>query len=355
MNTEYRMEDPYSMNFYPFEVPSNFPVELAMMVAIWVEVLLYGIYTCLFFSSLYIMLTKGKIQARSKKVILAAMILMYMVATFDIALNLYRLLHAFIWSPAHSGPRSYFVNVRRWDHVVNSLNYCIMVWLGDVLVLYRCFIVWDQSYVAIMVPTLFMLLSSATNAAIMFWFAHPPNVSMPLLIAWIDSIYVVNLVQNMLTTGLIVFKILRQHHLSSTAGARCIGSLRLTHIVRILIESALVYTIQLIILIVLHLRRHNAQFIVQYAIIPTIGIVFNLISVRTHMTEPWDAQTTRTDILADLPRWVDDQSSSATEPGETSSDRSIDGVPPNRAGQVGAFAQSESLGRRSACRRLVQS
>lgn len=82
------------------------------------------------------------------------------------------------------------------------------------------------------------------------------------LITWVNVLYLANLAQNILTTGLIVFKILHQHHISSAAGIRSADSrLRLTHVVRILIESALVYTIQLLILIILCLRRHNAQVV----------------------------------------------------------------------------------------------
>lgn len=106
----------------------------------------------------------------------------------------------------------------------------------------------------------------------MFWLTHPFSVSFMGLIAWMNTVYPVNFVQNILTTGLIAFKILFQHRVSTAAGARRAGSrLRLIHVVRILIESAMMYTVQLLALMVLYFRVHNAQFVVQYAIVPTIG------------------------------------------------------------------------------------
>src|SRR4051794_8715820 len=70
------------------------------------------------------------------------------------------------------------------------------------------------------------------------------------------TIYPINLAQNTLTTGLITFKIYQQHRRSSAAGVRAPG-LSLVDIMRIFVESALLYTIECLLLIILSLRKSN--------------------------------------------------------------------------------------------------
>ncbi|KAF9465428.1 hypothetical protein BDZ94DRAFT_1253773 [Collybia nuda] len=334
--------------------PPGFSIELAILVAIWVEVLLYGIYTCLFFESLYIMLKKRKAQTYSGKIFLIAILLMYMVATTHIALSLYRLIQAYVWLQDSVGPASYFFDNKRWDHLAHGIIICTMTWLGDALVIYRCFIIWNQRYIVILLPSLLLIYTIAVNSTIMYWFKNPLAISFVELIPWMNTIYPINFIQNTFTTGLIVFKILHQHRISTAAGARISGShLKLTHILRIVVESAMVYTIELLIAIILYFRQHNAQFILQYAMVPTIGIVFNLIAVRIHMTESETVDTTRTNILTGMSWWADDHLSTTIELDGMPSRRTDDEAPPMQLKQNGAFVQAESLNSYSGHRRSI--
>lgn len=112
----------------------------------------------------------------------------------------------------------------------------------------------------------------AVNTVIMFWAIGPFTDSLVGLSWWTKTVYPVTFAQNILTTGLIVWKILRRHRGLVGAGVRNAGSrLKLTHLVRILIESAMLYTVQLFITIVLNHRGLDAQVVVRCAMVPTIG------------------------------------------------------------------------------------
>ncbi|KAH9476022.1 hypothetical protein JR316_0011591 [Psilocybe cubensis] len=83
--------------------------------------------------------------------------------------------------------------------------------------------------------------------------------------------------------------------------------LDLLGVVRIIIESAMIYTFQLLILIILFPLHHNAQLIVQSAVIPSMGIVFVLIAVRVQFSR------SRTlfgeTVMASMPTWLNEASS----------------------------------------------
>ena len=88
-----------------------------------------------------------------------------------------------------------------------------------------------------------------------------------------ETIYALALVQNTWTTGLIAWRIWRQERASAVIGLHSTTSQSsLIPIVRIVIESAALYVLELIILIILYALNHNAQFVLQEALVPTVGM-----------------------------------------------------------------------------------
>ncbi|KAF8975343.1 hypothetical protein BDQ17DRAFT_272824 [Cyathus striatus] len=80
--------------------------DMACAVAIWVETLLYGMYTCLYFEALYVM-TKKVSKVTSTKIFLGTTVVMHLVATIHIIINCYRLLRAFVLHVEPLGPAAY--------------------------------------------------------------------------------------------------------------------------------------------------------------------------------------------------------------------------------------------------------
>ncbi|KAF9463693.1 hypothetical protein BDZ94DRAFT_1258300 [Collybia nuda] len=325
----------------PFKPPAAFfsSIELLTLVGVWVEVLLYGIYTCLFFESLYIILKKRKTQTFSGKIFLTVVSIMYLVATTHIGLSLYRILGAFIWSQDIVRPGIYLLDVGNWVNFAPVFTFWLMTWLGDALVIYRCFVIWNQNYAIIVLPSILLIFSIAVNAVIMFWILGPFADRFAELMIWIKTVYPITFAQNILTTGLIVFKILRRYRGSTAAGVRNAGSpLRLIHVVRILVESAMLYTVPLFVMIVLNHRGLNAQIIVQCALVPIIGIAINLIAVRIHRTESETLQGIGTDVLAGISRMTDDHSSCETEVDHPPYHHTDEEAPPIRLKRMGSLA-----------------
>lgn len=86
------------------------------------------------------------------------------------------------------------------------------------------------------------------------------------------TLYPLAVAQNVLTTGLIVFKIWQQHRLSASHGIVDRGSpLSLLRILRIIIESAMIYTLQVIVYMILFFCQSPAQIILQNMMIPSLG------------------------------------------------------------------------------------
>jgi hypothetical protein len=79
------------------------------------------------------------------------------------------------------------------------------------------------------------------------------------------------LAQNILTTGLIVYRIWTQHRRTKESGIVGLNTANLLSVIRVVVESAAVYTVVLLLMAVLRAMDHPGRFIVQYAHVPIAG------------------------------------------------------------------------------------
>ncbi len=103
--------------------------------------------------------------------------------------------------------------------------------------------------------------------------------------SWLAAVYPLVLSQNVITTGLLGFKMWTQHRISVTNGVVDASSkLRLGQVFRIVTESAAIYTIQVLVLVILSPLGHYGQFIIQSALVPSIGSVAPFIELQALTT-----------------------------------------------------------------------
>ncbi|KAL0567722.1 hypothetical protein V5O48_014274 [Marasmius crinis-equi] len=264
----------------------NLPLDVAGALAVWFETLVYGIYTCLFFCSFYITLKKGMLHTRPSKIFFIATIVMYINCTAHVGVNLYRLLRGYVYLRETIGPTNYFNDLGRPDNVTHGVLNALMTWMGDSLVIYRCYLVWDNNILVAILPLLLLIVSIVSNCVALYMFTKVPlgTIFGPDLVHWMNTIYATAFAQNALTTSLIAYRIWNQEKASQRAGIRSGGSgSSLIPVARIVIESAAGYMALLLCLIVLYALNHNGQFVMQEASPPAVGIVFCSISVRISM------------------------------------------------------------------------
>jgi len=236
-----------------------------------------------------------------------------MLSTAHICLGLYRMLRAYVWQVEPAA--WYFMNFGLWETVAHNSMLLVMTWLGDGLVIYRCWVVWNYNYWIILFPILLLMFQIGSNIMLLVWFTHFGMAHFNTVLSWMATIYPAVFAQNVITTGLIAFKIWSQHRSSAANGVFDTSSrLSLIRVLRIIVESAAIYTVQLLILLILYPLQSNIQFIVQSAVIPSIGIVFVLIAVRVHFTKSRTTFLHQSTPLGDIPNWFEDANSSRSVP-----------------------------------------
>ncbi|TEB30963.1 hypothetical protein FA13DRAFT_1630145 [Coprinellus micaceus] len=204
-----------------------------------------------------------------------------------------------------------------WDAISNPILMGFQIWVGDALAIYRCYIIWGHNFWVIVVPVLLAAAAVGVNLTLYSWFPKPWT-PYEKLIGVINAGYPLAFAQNVLTTSLIAWKIWRQHCASQQSGLKAANNISLIQVIRIIVESAMVYTLQVFILNVLYFVGHPLQF----------ASVFVLIAIRVHVAKSESRNNTVASSL--IPPWLSDEDPvfvSNPSYGQTDSSASSDNRP----------------------------
>ncbi|RXW18703.1 hypothetical protein EST38_g7153 [Candolleomyces aberdarensis] len=258
----------------PTYVPNDSLEQVCFLTAALVETGVYGVYASLFILNFVYTACRREVRDDTRlasKPFFWALIVMFMLVTFHEFLILFRVIRAYgLGLGADGTPLSYLRQYERWDNIAHAALLGIIICFGDALVIYRCYIVWGYKLWVVALPILLFLITVGIALTLDVWFTKPftsyDNISLI-----VDFSYPINLAQNVLTTGLITLKILKQYHLSSSTGLVSTNRVSLITVTRIMVESASIYTVELLFLIILYFANSPGQFIVQSALIPSIA------------------------------------------------------------------------------------
>ncbi|KAJ3526464.1 hypothetical protein NMY22_g10151 [Coprinellus aureogranulatus] len=240
-----------------------------------------------------------------------------LIDIFMTGVNAHRFLYAFspAWHRDSGGqlPIAYLrILSHYWDNYTSVVIMNVLTWLADALVIYRCFLIWERN-VWIIIPSSLVLLLSIVNCSVTItWFRHPTLLTYPQARPFLNMTYPINIAQSCLTTGLITFKIWRQYSLSRSAGLYAGGSgSGLLTIMRIIVESAMIFAVQQLALCILYYLDSPAQHVFHGTMVPSIGVVFVLLAIRAYgVTHP--------DTLPNI-RWPHNSNDTPSQSGQTTS------------------------------------
>ncbi|KAF8625050.1 hypothetical protein AX15_005580 [Amanita polypyramis BW_CC] len=159
-----------------------------------------------------------------------------------------------------------------------STLYVTQTLLGDALVIWRCYLIWDRNLFIVGFPLLLLLGSTATGIGVLYSFSKvdpEANIFVEKLQQWIVSFFSLTLATNLIGTGLVAYKLWRINHEEFRRSSR-----RLYPVLLVIVESGAIYSAALLVLLILY--KSDSWF--QYVIVDTVrtnpGIVFSIIMYR---------------------------------------------------------------------------
>ncbi|KAJ4474664.1 hypothetical protein C8J55DRAFT_129977 [Lentinula edodes] len=267
----------------------------AQLLGLFLASVFWGMFLITFVQSIRYLLwdLKGNLKPLSiinwPLLIVAA--LLAFLSTFDVALGLMHNIEAFIFYTGPGGSAARFTGLTDWVNILKTCNVVFGKLISDGVLVYRCWVVYNKRWLVIAFPLL-------------LWLGY---LGLSDLTPSITSGWTMSLVNNILATGLIVYRIWRVDQENSAYAVQSVSSrsraffgrssrrTRLQNVTRIIIESGFLYTTIALITFITFLTGSNSFYATSDAELQILSIAFNLIIIRisTRPEENYSVQTTR--------------------------------------------------------------
>ncbi|KZT60390.1 hypothetical protein CALCODRAFT_117333 [Calocera cornea HHB12733] len=259
------------------------PVDTAVLAGLFASSILYGMFVVLLVACLYVLLYQQKTKQPNYLLIVASYT-MLIVNTIILGLSFSRVLDAFIQvRDAPGGPSGYLGILSQWKEVARTSFCSFYIFVADLTLIYRCWIVWSRSFLIIALPIAIHVAYTVMSCLLNINMAHLPqdaNVFDPEVRTWIIAALSISLGQNVIVTGLIVFKILSVNY---RATGKRLGSLKSTVVT--IVESGAIYSITVFVYLMTYACSSNSQYTMIDILNPIIGITYSLLVVRVAMRQ----------------------------------------------------------------------
>ncbi|KAF9228998.1 hypothetical protein BS17DRAFT_772871 [Gyrodon lividus] len=267
-----------------------------VLVSIFVEGCLYGVFGVLFFASMFVLLRRKNSREQINKPMICASIAMFVLSTVHVAADIQRLLEGFIYNP---DPNAYLSQVNTPLYSLKSTAYAAQTLVGDGFVLYRLYLVWNGDKRVVLPIAICFVASIGVGIGALQGFARASPTA-PIFITelhdWVVSFFSLTLFTNLSCTSLIASRILWVNRRTNIA----VSGRNVVTAAVVIIESGAIYSCCLIILLSLYLSNSFAQYIMLDAVTQVIGVVFSLIIVRVGLGLSTDKTYQRTSLLTTM-------------------------------------------------------
>ncbi|KAF8974273.1 hypothetical protein BDZ97DRAFT_1911473 [Flammula alnicola] len=256
-----------------------FSAEESKLVSIFIQTLLYGAYTVLFSITCWILIEKRPRGQPINRTMLGISLIMFVLATMHIGVNFTRIIKAFIiFQDAPGGPGAFFNELSEFTQIFGSTIYVAQTLVGDSVVLFRAYLVWDRRISVIAFPCLLLLGSAVTGGGILYSFARvvpEANIFVVELSQWIVAFFSMTLATNIICTTLVAYRIWYINRKSISFSEQSLRPIML-----LVIESGAIYSATLTALLILYKTQSWFQYVILDAISPIVGLVFSMVIVR---------------------------------------------------------------------------
>jgi len=262
----------------------------ASLIAFALETLCYGIFCLLAPTALYILVSENmRTDATGSrrpvlKVLVTAVITLFLGSTAHWIINFIRAVDAFIYfrdvpGPV-PGPILYYADFHNPKYLLKTALLIFNVVVTDACMTYRTWTVWQRNWKIVIVPILLVCTTLMSGIVLTYQFSILPpgtDIFVSECGRWIIIAFTMMLTTNTLCTSLIAYKIVSS---GRRLGHARVGGMSLMPIIVVLVESAALYAVDVAITLILYLVGSNAQFMTLDMLTPLSGIVFTAVIVR---------------------------------------------------------------------------
>ncbi|OAX31160.1 hypothetical protein K503DRAFT_114069 [Rhizopogon vinicolor AM-OR11-026] len=266
---------------------SGIPLDTAAIMSTVLEGILYGFSILMFVGTVWTLTHKNRTQAVNRPIATVA-ILLLLLSTAHMIVDIIRIEDGLVKyrDTFEGGPPAFFADVAQVTFVTKNAIYIMQTLLGDGVVIYRCYVVW-QSMLIIILPSILWCSSGVTGFTAVYSISQATsnagNIFAPATGQWIKAFFASTLSTNLLSSGLLAYRIWMIECNISTSRTRS-GSMM--PVLRVIVDAALLYSVTLLPALVCFICSNNGQFVMIDMIIPIISIAFYMVLIRIAIRRP---------------------------------------------------------------------
>ncbi|KAF8129281.1 hypothetical protein EV363DRAFT_1432674 [Boletus edulis] len=184
--------------------------------------------------------------------------------------------------PFPGGPTRFFADVTQQTFIIKYTVYVLQTLLGDGVIIYRCYVVW-QSFRVILLPAVLWCAAFATSTVVLYKTSHAmePDFFMVNFGKWVAIFYALTMTTNLLGSGLLAYRIwMIDRDTSGVVRVPPRSGVTATLLLRVLIDAAVLYTLALIALLLCYAFQSIGQLVLVDMVPPIISIAFYTVLVR---------------------------------------------------------------------------
>ncbi|KAJ3970145.1 hypothetical protein EV361DRAFT_802561 [Lentinula raphanica] len=238
---------------------------------------------------------RGELKPTSKinwPMLIIALLLMAF-STFDVSIGLMHCIEAFVLYTGPGGSAARFTGLTDWVNILKTCNVEFGKMISDGVLVYRCWVICNHRITVVVLPILLWLGGFSTAIFIIYLEASAKNPKILLtggsskLTPSITANWSISLANNIITTGVIVYKIWSidrsntlngNHHPSGHTKRN--KRTELQNVIRIIIESGMMYTAIALITFITFLVGSSSFYPTSDVELQILSIAFNLIIIR---------------------------------------------------------------------------
>ncbi|KAG2134640.1 hypothetical protein BD769DRAFT_459294 [Suillus cothurnatus] len=249
--------------------------DAAVMISLALEGILYGFSIFMFLGTIHALSYNRRINRPS----LVVAVLLLILSTAHIVVHIIYAEHGLVKyrNTFLGGPVAFFEDVSEITYLIKNALYVAQTLLADGMVIYRCYVVWQSAWVVILPCILWCSIAVSGVHAIYSCSQASSSIFATELAQWVNGFLVSTIATNLLSSGLLAYRIWMIEH--SVAIVRT-TKITLMPLVRVLVDSAVLYSAFLFPALICFMSSNTGEIVVLDMAMPIMSITFYMVLIR---------------------------------------------------------------------------
>lgn len=255
------------------------PLDTAVIMSSVLEGILYGFSVLMFLGTIWIIIYKRRTRDVNRPAVAVATLL-FLLSTVHMVVGIIRIEDGLVKQrdTFPGGPAAFFADISEETLVVKNAILVLQTLLGDGVVIYRCYIVWQSVWI-IIIPCILWCGIAAFGVVTLYDFSQASstnNVFTKKTGHLVATFMALTLATNLLSSGLLAYRIWKSER--KVSGIR--ATKRKMPLLRVFLDAAILYSAALCSSIICFVLSNNGLYVMADLNVPIISIAFYMVFIR---------------------------------------------------------------------------